>query len=162
MSINIEPARTFAIQKHAHQTYDGQPYEVHLQATYAVTERFSLPDSVKIAAWLHDTLEDTETSYTELKQNFGEEVAELVYCVTDELGRDRTERKLKTYPKILANPNSVLLKLADRIANVEASIQNNPRMLRKYQSEHAHFYENLYQPRPENAAIWAYYLQLIG
>ena len=71
------------------------------------------------AGYLHDTIEDTTRSFKDISERFGEQVAELVYCVTSELGRNRSERNKKTYPKIAANRQAVVLKLADRIANVE-------------------------------------------
>ena len=43
----------------------------------------------------------------------------MVYCVTDEIGRNRSEKKLKTLPKTALNPDAIILKLADRIANIE-------------------------------------------
>ena len=52
------------------------------------------------AGYLHDTIEDTDTSYRDLFDRFGEEVAELVYAVTSELGRNRAERNRKTCAKI--------------------------------------------------------------
>ena len=43
----------------------------------------------------------------------------MVYCVTDEIGRNRKEKKAKTLPKTASNPDAIILKLADRIANIE-------------------------------------------
>jgi (p)ppGpp synthase/HD superfamily hydrolase len=80
---------------------------------------------VQMAGWLHDVLEDTATSKTELVRNFGEEIADIVYRVTDEPGADRTERKRKTYRKIRGHYNATTVKLCDRIANVEASLDRS-------------------------------------
>jgi len=67
----------------------------------------------------HDIIEDTSLSYNKIKRIYGLEVAEMVYCVTDELGRDRNEKKRKTLPKTASNPDAIIIKLADRIANIE-------------------------------------------
>jgi hypothetical protein len=65
--------------------------------------------------------------------------------VTDEPGPDRSTRKTATYPKIAANHSAVLLKLADRIANVEASYRNGwNRYLNRYRKEHLGFMLALY------------------
>ncbi len=63
----------------------------------------------------------------------------LVYAVTTEDGQNRAERNKKTYPKIRSTPNAVQLKLADRIANVEASLSNNPKKLKMYKEEYSEF-----------------------
>jgi (p)ppGpp synthase/HD superfamily hydrolase len=97
-----------------------------------------------IASFLHDVIEDTARSYSDLKKDFGINVAEIVYCMTDELGRNRKEKKQKTYPKIRSNLKSVILKLADRIANVEHSIKNkNSGFVDMYHMEHEDFQTQL-------------------
>src|SRR5689334_382384 len=114
-------AEMYAEIKHSGQTYNEEvPYTFHLKNVVKVLERFDLTDPIWICcAWLHDVIEDTTGSYNDIKIRFGEEVAERVYRVTSELGRNREERNKKTYPKIAEDRNAVLLKLADRIANVE-------------------------------------------
>ena len=114
-------AKMFAEIAHAGQTYNSEvPYTYHLECVVAVLGRFGLTDPVMTCAgYLHDTIEDTTRSFKDISERFGEQVAELVYCVTSELGRNRSERNKKTYPKIAANRQAVVLKLADRIANVE-------------------------------------------
>ena len=117
----INEARLVAIQAHGNQTYDGIfPYEKHLEDVVGVLERFHLNATKMICAgYLHDTMEDGGLSYNKIKTHFGYDVAEMVYRVTDELGRNRREKKNKTYQKIAASPDAILIKLADRIANVE-------------------------------------------
>jgi len=84
-----------------------------------VLRRFGYGGKYIIAAYLHDIMEDTSISYKKIKTLYGEEVAEMVYCVTDELGRNRVEKKAKTLPKTASNPKAIELKLGDRIANIE-------------------------------------------
>lgn len=115
-------ARRYAELRHAGQVYAAEaPYSVHLENVVAVLARFGITNPVMVcAAWLHDTIEDTGTSYNDIRGRFGHDVAELVYAVTSELGRNRKERNAKTYPKIVeAGHDAIQLKLADRIANVE-------------------------------------------
>lgn len=122
MSATPVKAKRYAELCHAGQRYaDEAPYSVHLEAVVAVLYRFGVyKDTMVCAAWLHDAIEDTETSYNDIHKRFGTEVAELVYAVTSELGRNRRERNEKTYPKLAqAGQDAMCLKLADRIANVE-------------------------------------------
>lgn len=116
----LKEAMMVAIKAHAPQAYDDIfPYEKHLGDVIEVCDRFGLGLKYKIAAALHDVIEDGALSYNKISAYFGEEIAEIVYCVTDELGRNRKERKAKTLPKIAQNPDAVIIKLADRIANIE-------------------------------------------
>lgn len=132
-------AKMFAIRMHGVQDYDGFPYQKHLQDVEDVLEKFGYGGYFKIAAWLHDIMEDCSVSYNDVKKSFGENIAEIVYCVTDELGRNRKERKEKTYPKIKSNPDAIIIKLADRIANIENSFERKHSMLDAYQKEYEDF-----------------------
>lgn len=139
-----QEAAKIAEQAHENQKYGSLPYRVHLEAVQEVLERFGYlvnPNEFKpevaqlrIAAWLHDVLEDTVLSSHHLEYHVGVEVTDLVKRVTDEPGRNRKEKKLATYPKIKGNYLATVLKLADRIANVEASKKMK-----------ADGYKNLYQ-----------------
>lgn len=95
---------------------------VHLEAAIQVARDFDLGPDVLVAAALHDLLEDTDTTFDEIVERFGEEVATLAHCVTGE-GSSRRERQRSIVEKILgtSNEQAANLKLADRIANVEAA-----------------------------------------
>lgn len=149
MSNDITKAKNFAQVAHGAQVYNDEvPYTVHLENVIRVLERFGVTDSEMLCAgWLHDVIEDTTKSYNDIKSRFGEEVAELVYAVTSELGRNRKERNAKTYPKIKAHPRATILKLADRIANVEYG-QANGGKTEMYRAEFDEFYQALYVERP--------------
>ena len=54
---------------------------------------------------------------------------------------------LKTYPKIKINPQAVILKLADRIANVTFSLATNDGLFRMYEKEYPEFRKSLYDSR---------------
>ena len=141
----------FAQKAHASQLYDSCfPYFKHLEDVYNVLIGFGFKEEnpedlpILIAAWLHDSIEDTATSYSDVKKEFGEEAAEIIYCVTDELGRNRKEKKFKTYPKIRSNPKAVIVKIADRIANAGHSIKyNQTPMIEMYRKEFEDFQYNL-------------------
>ncbi len=113
-------ARMVGVKAHSNQSYDEIfPYEKHLDDVVDVLKRFGFYGKYIVAGLLHDSIEDDGISYNDINKHFGKEVAEMVYCVTDELGRNRKEKKEKTLPKTASNPDAIILKLADRIANIE-------------------------------------------
>lgn len=142
-----ENAKMLAIRMHGLQDYDGFPYHKHLQDVENVLLKFGYDKygDYIICAWLHDLLEDAPISYNDIKKQFGEKIAEIIYCVTDELGRNRKERKEKTYPKLIKNDDAIIIKLADRIANLEQSIKMNSKTLEMYEKEYIEFRRNLYK-----------------
>ena len=161
----VKEAAYLAISLHGMQNYDGFPYYYHLEQVVDVLEEFGFTDDkFKIAGYLHDVMEDTAISYNDIKKQFGFEVAEIVYCVTDELGRNRKERKEKTYPKIASNPDAVIVKLADRIANMRNSIQKNHGMSDAYLKEYLDFQIALYSENFESAVhdMWSELNRLIS
>lgn len=119
---------------------------------------------ILVGAWLHDTLEDTALTRGELERDFGPEIADLVWRVTDEPGTARTERKKATYPKIRESESAVILKLADRIANVEESLANNKELLQKYRQEHEGFKQALKRETPTALAaeMWKHLDSLVS
>lgn len=157
---HLDPLRHvkfFAVTKHGDQKYGSLPYSHHLAAVQAVLGRFYYftmnPDHLPLleAAWLHDVVEDTGTKVKEIAEMFGERVADLVSAVTNEPGANRKIRAALTYPKIRACPGATTLKLADRIANVEAG----GNFAAMYAKEHEDFRRALYTPG-ENEAMWAH------
>ena len=72
---------------------------------------------------MHDLFEDTAAT-PELMIGLGADPQAVAIAekVTDEPGATRKERKLKTYPKIATDAEAIVLKLADRIANVERKV----------------------------------------
>lgn len=96
------------------------PYTKHLRDVVEILKQHGFSGKYIVAGWLHDAIEDGNVSYNDILKYFGEEVAEMVYCVTDELGRNRKERKEKTLRKTASNPDAIVLKLADRLANIQS------------------------------------------
>lgn len=141
----LRHVKFFAAVKHAGQTYgSGLPYTHHLAAVEQVLRRFNVSDeNLLTAAWLHDVVEDTETKLKEVEEMFGPEVARIVHAVTNEDAPNRKMRHALTYPKIReAGTAAITLKLADRIANVEAG----GNLVGMYRKEHEDFRRALYTP----------------
>jgi (p)ppGpp synthase/HD superfamily hydrolase len=150
------------VAKHAHgnQTYDGLfPYIKHIYDVIDVLKRFDIKSNkMLIAAALHDSIEDDGVSYNDIKKHFGIEVAEMVYCVTDEVGRNRKEKKEKTLPKTASNPDAIIIKLADRISNIEHGGKVD-----MYANEYQEFKGALYLNTPSYGKhMWEYLDELIG
>ncbi len=139
---SFNEARDFAIKSHGNQKYGVYPYEIHLGNVVAVLMRFNVDLTSKYnlnlltAAWLHDVLEDTEVTETELTKKFGNVVTAIVCALSDDKGDSRAERKANFYTKISGNEDAVIVKLADRISNTEFSlIHGNDRKFELYKLE---------------------------
>lgn len=144
-------ARMVGVKAHSNQSYDEIfPYEKHLDDVVEILKRFGFSGKFIIAGYLHDAIEDDGISYNDIKKHFGIDIAEIVYCVTDELGRNRAEKKAKTLPKTASNPDAIILKLADRIANVEHAGK-----ISMYAKEYGEFKEALFvNSKDEAKAMW--------
>lgn len=156
-------ARNHAIKAHeaVNHLYDGEPYSVHLDMAAKNAVRFSylIPKNdfynVIAGVYEHDTLEDTNLTYNDVKTATNETVAELAYACTNEKGRNRKERANDKYYEGIRNTKyATFVKLCDRIANVQASVEKNSRMLNLYKKEHEHFKEMLYTD--EYKDMWDY------
>jgi (p)ppGpp synthase/HD superfamily hydrolase len=163
----VKKARDFAIEAHGKQKYGDHPYIVHPEAVAGLLEYFGFGDEdLMAAAYLHDTLEDTKTTFGDLVRHFGTEVASLVYLVTDKPGKNRAERHALTYTDTAKYSDAVALKLCDRIANVEASLDGgnlNPsnRLYEMYKNEHKQFTAYLYTNDPNHEVMWHYLHDLL-
>lgn len=153
-----EEAKMVATLAHQYQTYDIYPYEKHLQDVVNILKRFGFSGDYILAGWLHDTIEDCNISYNKIKKAFGENVAELVYAVTDPKARSRKDKKKMVYKDIIAYPHSIIIKLADRIANFGHSIRmDNRDKTTMYAKEHFEFSQMLRPHTPniaEAKALW--------
>lgn len=126
----IQDVRDFAFAKHEGQVrkHDGRPYFAHLEGVVAILiEHGHKSEDVIAAAFLHDTIEKTETTVEELIEKFGAPVAELVYWLTDMEKGSRKSRALQTAWRLSRAPwNAKLIKLADIIDNGSAIMMCNP------------------------------------
>lgn len=121
-------ANEFALEKHKNQNYGIHPYIYHLEQVYNMVKKMGLSEEYQVVALLHDTLEDTETTYQELCDNFGESIAN---CVA-ELTHNPKENYLD-YLKGLTIP-ARKVKVCDIMCNLQESILvGNQRLIDKYQ-----------------------------
>ena len=163
MSPVLQAAAALAATVHKDQMYGEHPYTKHLGDVVGVLQRFHVEnEDLLVAAWLHDSVEDTETTVGQIELIFGQEVADLVHRVTNEPGTNRKARHEATYPKIKASVNATTLKLADRIANVEQSIYTgDKKKIAMYTKEYKAFREFLYSPGSHDS-MWRHLDFLIG
>lgn len=160
--INYKLFKTFCVAHHdliCNQKYatsfikDGLPYSFHLRAVVEQVYKFKylLKSEEEIAlalagGWGHDLIEDARVTYNDLKQDWGEELAEIIYCCTEEKGRNRGERHSgKYYNELSKNDLAVFVKLCDIIANVKFSLLTNSSMYGKYKKEYPKMKFHLYR-----------------
>lgn len=114
-------AAVFAAEKHKFQTRkaDSSSYIVHPLGVANILMKAGVTDSnVIIAAILHDTVEDTDTTIEELKDLFGEQIASIVDEVTDDKTLSKGERKKAQIEHIRhVSVGAKLVKLADKLYN---------------------------------------------
>ena len=117
-------ATAFAADKHRNQRRkdaDASPYINHpiALADVLANEGNVADEAVLVAALLHDTIEDTETSMEELVAQFGLEAADIVAEVTDDKSLPKAERKrLQVEHAATISGKAKLVKLADKICNL--------------------------------------------
>jgi (p)ppGpp synthase/HD superfamily hydrolase len=112
----IEKAIQFATEKHEGQLDDEGLLAInHPIQTAILISLVAIDDHNLIAAaYLHDTLEDTNTTYDELVKEFGTDIADLVNEVTHEGTKDAHGYY---FPR-LATQRGIMLKFADRLSNL--------------------------------------------
>ena len=124
-------AASFAAKKHRYQKRkgdDAEPYVNHpLEVANLLANVGKVSDyDILIAAVLHDTVEDTETTQEELATLFGEKVSGYVLEVTDDKTLPKAERKQKQIehaPHLSTGAKQI--KLGDKISNI-TDVTNNP------------------------------------
>ena len=122
----IERAYAYGQEMHEGQKrHSGEPYFSHPVAVAAILTEQQLDDATIITALLHDTIEDTRSTYSEIETRFGKEVAELVDGVTKltNLQLSSTETKQaenfrKLFMAMSRDLRVILVKLSDRLHNM--------------------------------------------
>ena len=130
----ISRAYEFAKKAHAHQKRaTGEPYIIHPVAAGKILLDLQLDDNTLAAALLHDTVEDTDTTLEDIRDNFGQEVMHLVDGVT-KLSRisyssqeeEQAQNFRKMFLAMAKDIRVVLIKLADRLHNMRTMKYKDP------------------------------------
>ena len=116
----VAKAKEIAEHVHAGQVDKaGKPYIGHPAAVAGFVDG----EEEKAVAWLHDVVEDTETTLDDLRgYGFSDEIVEAVDCVTRRKGEDRSDY----LARVKSNPLATVVKLADLRHNSDLSRLENP------------------------------------
>ena len=140
----VHKAQVYAMAAHAavgqRRKYTNEPYIVHPAevAAMVATVPGSTPEMVA-AAWLHDVVEDTGCTLTDVHLAFGADVAALVGWLTDvskpEDGPRWYRKKLDREHTAQAPAEAQTVKLADLISNSRSIMAHDPKFARTYLEE---------------------------
>ena len=152
----INKSKEYAVKCHTDTChyYDTHLYSYHLQMVVDVVNKFIhlIPekdrDVVISSAWCHDLIEDTRNTHSDVLKATSLEVAEIVYALTNEKGKTRKERANEKYYAGIRNTTyATFVKLCDRIANIQYSMNQRSRMLEMYRKETPDFINTLYDEK---------------
>jgi len=122
-SEQVRDARELARKAHLGQLRrgsDGRPYIEHPEAVAELLIKQDFGDDVVAAALLHDVVEKSETEAGEVRERFGDRVADLVEALTEDEGipvyEDRKEEHRWRVAK--AGPDALAIFAADKLTNV--------------------------------------------
>lgn len=151
--------KQYGIDMHAsvNQYYGHRPYSYHLKKVHSYAKKYiyllgnidvRLKDFILAACWVHDVIEDCRQTYNDVKDYCGYIVAEIVFALSNEKGKTRKERASKKYYDDMKKIDyASFLKLCDRLANIEYSLESKGSMINAYKREHTEFRANLYDVR---------------
>ena len=137
----LSKAYTFALKAHKNQKRDsGDPYLIHPVAVADILSDLKLDSATIATGLLHDTIEDTYATYDTIKDEFGQEVADLVDGVTKisqfqkKAGENSNAENFRKL--ILATSKDIrvlLVKIADRLHNMRTItfVKNKDKQIRK-------------------------------
>ncbi|MCV2866155.1 RelA/SpoT family protein [Albidovulum sediminicola] len=122
----IRRAYAYGRQMHDGQKrHSGEDYFTHPVAVAAILTEQRLDDASIVTALLHDTIEDTKSTYSEVTRQFGAEIAELVDGVTkltnlqlSSTASKQSENFRKLFMAMSKDLRVILVKLADRLHNM--------------------------------------------
>ena len=121
----IEDTAYYIIEKHHGQKRkSGEPYYIHPIEAAIILANLKLDKISILSALLHDVVEDTDITLNEIKEKFGEKVAQIVDGVT-KIGKyqfkSKEEAEAENFRKMIVSMANdirvILVKLADRLHN---------------------------------------------
>ena len=140
----VTKARAFATKAHAGvvRRWTGEPYIEHCGRVAARLAALGFDPDVVAAGWLHDVIEDTETTQAELAAEFGPRVAALVAEVTNpKIAKEPGNRPLRKAAIIAhlaaSSYGGASIKLADMDDNGSNVEEHDPEFAKRYMPEMA-------------------------
>jgi (p)ppGpp synthase/HD superfamily hydrolase len=136
-------AKAFATKCHEDikqvRKYTGEPYINHPAAVVELVRSVPHTQAMLCAAWLHDTVEDTNATIGDIVVMFGGEVANLVEMLTDVSkpsdGNRKIRKAIDCEHTAKASPQAKTIKLADLIDNTKTIVAFDPEFAKIYLAE---------------------------
>lgn len=146
----IMKAYDFALKAHQGQARkSGEPYFIHVFATAKNLAELGMSPTVIAAGFLHDTIEDTEVTAKDIEREFGKEILDMVKGVT-KLGtlkykgvERNVENLRKFFVAMAADFRVIIIKLCDRLHNVQTLQHVSPEKQRRIALETLEIYAPL-------------------
>lgn len=139
----LDKAPAFARICHGNQVrkYTGEPYVNHCREVAFLVSCVIDNEDMICAAWLHDTVEDTDATIDDIKFHFNDHIAELVGWLTDvskpEDGNRDTRKRIDREHSQQAPPSAQTIKLADLISNAHSITRYDKDFAKVYMREKA-------------------------
>lgn len=167
--MNLKKIIELASKKHKNDKYGDHPYTFHLKGTVEVAKLllkdYPRLDVIIAALWLHDIKEDTDVTDEEILEAIDNrlDILEIINLVTLEKSNlTKKEKQLKLFPYTRNNQEAVLVKLCDRIFNIENSIKEKNKFKNLYKKEDDRFKFGLFNPDHSYAKkLWSHYENLL-
>lgn len=156
----------FATDKHSKQTRSGgEPYIGHPVRVAQTIEKYKQSqnlDALIAAAYLHDTIEDTDTTHEDLEKLFGGLVASLVKELTSDKEKIKSQGKSQYLANKMAHEMTswaLVIKLADRLDNVQdIATAKDAKWRARYKAETSHILDYI----EKNRVLSGTHQQLVG
>ncbi len=125
----LDRAIIFAVKAHHNSERRGKgfPYIVHPMEAVEIVATITPDQELLAAAALHDTIEDTEVTYDQIREAFGERIADLVHAESDEMPEGKSEedswhdRKQAAIDRLAAaSYDAKIVAMGDKLSNMRA------------------------------------------
>ncbi|MBR6354451.1 MAG: bifunctional (p)ppGpp synthetase/guanosine-3',5'-bis(diphosphate) 3'-pyrophosphohydrolase [Paludibacteraceae bacterium] len=125
----LDRAIVFAVEAHRNTERHGKgfPYIVHPMEAVEIVATITNDQELLAAAILHDTIEDTDVTYEQLKREFGDRIADIVYAESDRFVEGVSEenswhaRKQAAITRLAEAPHDAkVVAMGDKLSNMRA------------------------------------------
>jgi (p)ppGpp synthase/HD superfamily hydrolase len=140
-SFIVKKASDFAREKHKNQQrkYTNEPYFNHCEEVAKLVSVVTIDQEMIAAAYLHDVVEDCEVSLSEIKHEFGGNIAQMVSELTDVStpadGNRENRKEIDRLHTAKASPRAKTIKLADLISNTKSIKERDQEFAKVYLEE---------------------------
>lgn len=153
----FDKAVLFAVRAHSgtERRGKGSPYIIHPMEAAAIVATITNDPEMLAAAVLHDTVEDTDVSFDDIRAAFGDRVAHLVQCDTAKRQNSwREKREIQIDRLSRADRDAKIVALGDKLSNMRA-------MAYDYRQIGERLWERFHAPNGKQDIGW-YYSGLVG